>query len=74
MIRWDEETNLYLLTLEEYNQLPDGVELTSIGNNRLIKGRDVIDTDQRWGYLAYGIVDPWNHPLKDLFLLFKLKQ
>ena len=72
MQAWDEK--LYLLTPEEFAQLPDGTELESISGNVKIKGKDVIDQDTRWGYLAFGVVDPWNHPLKDLFLLFKLKQ
>jgi hypothetical protein len=69
---WDER--LALFTPEEYEQLPDGTELYSIGGKKLIKGKDYIDQDTRFGYLAVGVVDPWDHPLKDLFLTFKLKQ
>lgn len=71
---WSKESNLYLLTLEEFKQLPDGIELTSIGGDTVIKGKDYIDDDTRFRHLAYGIVDPWNHPLKDKFLIFKLMQ
>lgn len=71
---WSKETNLYLFTKEEYEQLPDGIELTSINNTTSVKGKDYIDMDTRFGYLAYGVTDPWNHPLKDKFLIFKLVQ
>ena len=74
MAPWDNE--LHLLTPEEFDQLPDGTELHSImeKNPPKIKGADKFSMDTRWGHLAYGIKDPWNHPLKDLFLIFKLKQ
>lgn len=69
---WNED-GLYLFTREEYNQLPDGTELTSINGKLKTKGIDYIDMDVRSGYIAYGVQDPWNHPLKDLFLIFTLK-
>lgn len=71
---WNEE--LWLFTPEEYKQLPDGIELYSVmsGDKIKIKGKDYIDMDTRWGHIAYGVKDPWNHELKDLFLVFKLKQ
>ena len=71
---WNEE--LYLFTPEEFEQLPDGTELYSImsEDKPVIKGIDKIDMDTRWNHIAYGVKDPWNHPLKDLFLVFKLKQ
>ena len=73
MAPWDGE--LYLFTPEEYEQLPDGIELHSIMKDKsVIKGKDYIDMDTRFGYIAYGVKDPWNHPLKDLFLIFKIKQ
>ena len=73
MAPWDEE--LYLFTPEEFEQLPNGTELFSInkGDRSVVKGKDIIDMDTRFGHLAFGVKDPWNHPLKDLFLLFKLK-
>ena len=70
MVKWDDK--LYLFTPDEFEQLPDGTELTCINNTKAIKGVDTIDQDTRFGYLAYGVKDPWNHPLKDLFLIFKL--
>lgn len=71
---WDDE--LWLFTPDEYEQLPDGIELYSVmsGDKVKIKGKDYIDMDTRWGHIAYGVKDPWTHPLKDLFLIFKLKQ
>ena len=71
---WNEE--LWLFTPEEYEQLPDGIELYSImaGDKPVVKGVDTIDMDTRFGHIAYGVNDPWNHELKDLFLVFKLKQ
>ena len=67
---------LWLFTPEEYEQLPDGTELYSImaGDKPVVKGVDKIDMDIRFGHIAFGVHDPWNHPLKDLFLVFKLKQ
>jgi hypothetical protein len=69
---WDE--TLELFTPEEFEQLPDGTELTSISGDSKIKGKDYIDMDTRFGHIAYGVKDPWNHPLKDLFLIFKIKK
>ncbi len=75
MLPWEEE-GLYLFTPEEFEQLPDGTVLECImkDDDPVIKGKDYIDMDTRFGHIAYGITDPWNHPLKDLFLIFKLKQ
>lgn len=71
---WNKE--LWLFTPEEYEQLPDGIELKSImaGDKPVVKGVDEIDMDTRFGHIAFGVEDPWNHPLKHLFLVFKLKQ
>jgi hypothetical protein len=71
---WSEESNLYLFTPEEYEQLPDGIELACIDDEKAIKGKDFIDLDTRFGYIAYGVYYPWEHELKDLFLIFKLKE
>ena len=46
---------LYLIHESDYNNWPDGVELTSILGEKVIKGKDRIDMDTRGGYLAYGI-------------------
>ena len=75
MLPWDED-GLYLFTPEEFEQLPDGTVLECImkEDDPVIKGKDYIDMDTRFGHIAYGVTDPWNHELKDLFLIFKLKQ
>jgi hypothetical protein len=72
MILWDQETGLYLFNEKEFNQLPDGIELESIGGKVKIKGQDTIDNDTRFGYLAFGVRNPFEHEHKDLFLLFVL--
>lgn len=71
---WSKETDLYLFTPEEYEQLPYGFELTCIDGTTSKKDIDKVDGDTRFGHLAFGVTDPWNHPHKDLFLVFKLKQ
>ena len=71
---WSKETNLYLFTPEEYVQLPSGFELTCIDGTTSKKDVDEVDGDTRFGHLAFGVKDPWNHPHKNLFLVFKLKQ
>jgi hypothetical protein len=73
---WSRESGLYLFTIEEFNQLPDGTALESISGatKYYVKGTDAIDQDTRFGYMAFGVKDPWNHPLKNLFLTFQLKQ
>ena len=78
MYKWSDDKpgwrlgDLYLLSIAEYNKLPDGTELTSINGTTLVKGKDHIDMDTRGGVTAFGVIDPWNHPLKDLFLIFEL--
>ena len=75
MTPWDDdEKPLYLFREHEFNQLPDGIELESISGNKKVKGKDYIDMDTRFGHIAYGIRDPFNHALKELFLTFQLKQ
>lgn len=46
---------LWLLTEEEYNELPDGTALLSIMNKVTVKGRDKIGMDTRAGVIAYGL-------------------
>lgn len=76
MKKWDDEgdNTLWLLTPDEFKQLPDGIELESITGKTAIKGPDYIDDDIRFGVLAYGVRNPFNHQFKDLFLLFTLVQ
>ena len=71
MIKWNE--NLWLFTVDEYNQLPDGIVLTSIGGDTATKGVDYIDMDVRFGHIAYGINGPLlNHPESELLMKLKL--
>lgn len=72
MQKWND--TLYLFTKDEYDQLPDGTLVECIDGEKLTKGIDHIDMDTRFGHIAFGVTDPWNHPLKDLFLIFKLTQ
>lgn len=51
---WDDEKTLWLVTPEEFARLPQGFELTAIDGERVVIGRDFIDTDTRCGVLAYG--------------------
>lgn len=76
MTRWEDNglNSLWLLTEEEFNRLPDGIELESITHTKKIKGKDEIDKDTRFGHLAWGVRDPFNHKEKHLFLIFKLTQ
>lgn len=53
MKKWNKE--LWLLTVDEYNSLPDGVRLQCIDNEIAVKGRDHIDLDTRYGMIAYGL-------------------
>lgn len=70
MQKWDKD--LYLLTPDELAKIPNDTVLTCISGKNVIVGKDKIDLDTRFGCTAYGIRDPWNHPLKDLFLVFKI--
>lgn len=51
--RWDDD--LWLIPLYLVPILPKGLEVTSIGGEKLIVGKDYIDNDIRCGCVAYGI-------------------
>lgn len=70
MQRWDDK--LWLLTVNEFEKIPDGTVLTCIDGTTATKGTDDIDTDTRMGHIAYGIVDPLNHPLRDQLMFFRI--
>ena len=70
MLKWDDDSNLWLLTPSEYAMLPDGFVLTCIDGEECTKGVDYIDNDTRFGHLAYGVIDPANHPDSKLLLRF----
>jgi hypothetical protein len=64
---------LWLFTQEEFDQLPLWTTLISINGNTHTKGIDNFDYDTRYGCIAYGVRDPNNHPLAELFLTFRLR-
>ena len=74
MIKWKEEgdNSLWLFTPTEFDKLPDDIELESISGSKKIKGEDFIDGDTRGGHIAFGVRNPFNHELKDTFLLFAI--
>jgi hypothetical protein len=74
MMKWEEkgEETLWLFTPAEFDKLPNGIELESISGSRSVKGKDYIDDDTRGGHLAFGVRNPFNHELKDMFLLFAI--
>lgn len=67
-------SDLWIFTVEEFNQLPDGIKLKSIRGIDVVKGKDYIAPGTMRGHIAYGVRDPWNHKEKHLFLMFGLSQ
>jgi len=53
--KWEEERELYLIPLWAFDLIPDGTELESISGDKIIKGKDEIDLDVRFGCIAYGL-------------------
>lgn len=51
------DTDLWLLTPAELEQIPGGTVLTSINKEKKIVGVDSIDADTRFGYTAWGIYE-----------------
>jgi hypothetical protein len=71
MQKWND--TLWLLTEYEFSKLPDGFVLTCIDNTTVIKGKDYIDMDIRFGHTAYGVVGPLlAHPEAELLTKIKL--
>lgn len=70
MKQWDKGSDFWLLTVEEFKQLPNGVELESASGTKATKGQDLVAHDQRHEYIAWGIRDPFNHELAPLFKTF----
>lgn len=50
---WSDD--LWLLTVAELEVVPPGTVLTSIMGDKAVVGEDYIDTDTRFGYIAYGL-------------------
>lgn len=51
---WDGEKTLWLVTPDEFARLPNGFVLTAIDGEKVVKGKDWIDDDVRFGHMAYG--------------------
>ena len=64
---WDADHKLCLLTLQEYNDRPDGTLLECIDGEQLVKGQGYVDDDTRGGHLAWGVIG--EHPLRLRLLL-----
>jgi hypothetical protein len=79
MIKWSGEDNveniLWLLTPDEFKELPNGTLLRSITYEDKIKGLDYIDDDTRFGVLGYGLTPAMAKAqgLMDKFIIWKLK-
>jgi len=49
---------IYLVTVEQFNKLPNGTKLVCIdGGREFIKGVDIIDEDDTPGYMAFGFLE-----------------
>jgi hypothetical protein len=71
--RWDEDSDLWLFTMAEFQQLPDGIVLESINGKKAVKGLDRIGHERLWSYISWGVRDPYNHELAPLFTKFMLE-
>ena len=71
MVLWNDKANLWLLTPDEIKQLPAGTILESINGSK--KEKESCDLDTRFGYTAFGIRNPMEHELAELFTLMRLK-
>lgn len=67
---------IYILTVDEVKNLPMGTLLYDLtGRECILDENTSMNTfiDPDFDELSiYFVRDPWNHPLKDLFLIFKL--
>jgi hypothetical protein len=78
MMLWERpihEENLWLLTEEEMNEVPNGTALLSINDEIKVKGIDKIGDDLRFGAFAYGLTPAMaeSQGLMDKFIVWKLK-
>lgn len=71
--KWDQQ--LWLLTEEEFSEVPDETVLLSISNEIKVKGKDKISDDTRFGVLAYGLTPIMAEAqgLMGKFIVWKLK-
>ena len=72
MIKWNDD--LWLLTEQELDDLPDGTKLMSINNQYEYKNNE-LDRDTRFGVLAYGLTEELieNQGLEDRVLLWRIR-
>jgi hypothetical protein len=67
---------IYTLTLKEVKKLPVGTLLYDLTGREVVLNEDINENtffDNDFDEMSVFFVrDPWNHPLKDLFLIFKL--
>jgi len=54
--KWEEDNPLRLIPIWLYKAIPVGLKLTSINEDEIIFNGSNIDTDTRFGCLAYGII------------------
>lgn len=57
-MKWDDESDLYLIPLYLLSFIPIGTKLTSIDGETVIYDGTNIDNDIRFGCIAYGINIP----------------
>lgn len=57
-VEWDNEKHLFFIPLLLWEYIPDGTEVTSIMDEKYVKGKDKISDDTLDGYLAYCITPP----------------
>jgi len=69
------EENLWLLTPEEFIEVPTGTVLISINGDHKVKGVDKFSDDERFGVLAYGLTPTMaeSQGIMDKFIIWKLK-
>ncbi len=72
MMKWDDE--LWLLTENELDELPDGTRVLSINGDYYTKNPD-LDRDTRYGMLAYGLTDDLikEQGLEDRVLIWRIR-
>lgn len=78
MMLWERpihEENLWLLTIEEFIEVPNGTVLLSINDVTKVKGKDYISDDTLAGVIAYGLTPTMaeSQGLMDKFIIWKLK-
>jgi hypothetical protein len=61
-----------LLTPSQLELIPIGTQLSCIDRLNYVKGKDYLDNDTRFGYTAYGIIDPFNTLDKELLTILLL--